>query len=112
MSVLRRTGHRMGRRVAWQIAGRLWQCSCSISCRGFLVPRLRRASSIVNALPRWRFGLVSRVAFLTAGSLVVTLATNAQAADYVQVSNLYRTGKYAECIFSAAQAIEQDQISE
>ena len=40
------------------------------------------------------------------------LATSAQAADYLQTSALFRTGKYAECIESAAQAIPQDEINE
>ena len=82
MSVLRRTGHRMGRRVAWQIAGRQW-------------PRF--PSICVRCLPAlW----------------LLIVATSSQAADYVQTSNLFRTGKYAECIESAAQAIKQDEINE
>jgi tetratricopeptide (TPR) repeat protein len=44
--------------------------------------------------------------------LIVTLATTSHAADYVQVSGLYRTGKYAECIEASAQAITQDEVNE
>src|SRR5260221_8492654 len=86
MSVLRRTGHRMGRRVAWQIAGRLWQGCPSISCRCLSAARL--------------------------ATVIVAVASTSQAADYVQRSSLFRTGKYAECIESAAQAITQDEVNE
>ncbi len=63
---------------------------------------------------RWRTGRFSfapgRLAI--AWSFVVACTATSQAADYVQTSNLYRTGKYAECVESAAQAIKQDEISE
>src|SRR5436190_1422489 len=88
MSVLRRTGRRMGRRVghrvAWQFADRLWR----------------------------RFPSNSPLCQLATWSLIITLAATSQAADYVQVSSLFRTGEYAECIEAAAQAITQDEVNE
>lgn len=88
MSVLRRTGRRMGRRVghrvAWQFTDRLW--------------RRFPSNSIRCLLATW--------------SLIITLAATSQAADYVQVSSLFRTGEYAECIEAAAQAITQDEVNE
>lgn len=119
MSVLRRTGHR----VAWQIAGRLWRRFPSISPRllaitSFLDRSLpehtltRSASKSVHTFPRWRFGLVMNVTLLTASSIIAAVPSSTHAADYVQTSALFRTGKYAECIESTIQAIAQDEVNE
>lgn len=56
------------------------------------------------------FGLIARRAFLVCGLLF--LALPAKAADLVEVNNLWRGGKYAECVDAAAEALEESPSHE